>query len=53
MALLDAQKLVRNVDGQVPPLAAARSTLGQAQKSLVTVTDAASPALKQAEQTLK
>jgi len=61
VALQDAQKLVRNVDGQVPPLAgsakdtlaAARSTLGQAQKSLVTVSDAASPALKQAEHTLK
>lgn len=60
VALGEAQKLVRNVDGQVPPLAgsakdtlaAARSTLGQAQKSLVTVTDAVSPALKQAEQTL-
>jgi paraquat-inducible protein B len=58
--LLDAQKLLRNVDGQVAPLAsnandtltAARSTLGQANKSLVKLTDTASPALKQAEQTL-
>jgi paraquat-inducible protein B len=58
--LLDAQKLLRNVDGQVTPLAgnandtltAARGTLGQAQKSLVKLTDTASPALKQAEQTL-
>jgi paraquat-inducible protein B len=32
-------------------LAAARGTLGQANKSLVKLTDAASPALKQAEQT--
>jgi len=59
-ALADAQKLLRNVDGQVTPLAgsaqdtltAARGTLGQANKSLVKLTDAASPALKQAEQTL-
>jgi paraquat-inducible protein B len=58
--LADAQKLLRNVDGQVTPLAgnandtltAARGTLGQAQKSLVKLTDTASPALKQAEQTL-
>jgi paraquat-inducible protein B len=58
--LVDAQKLLRNVDGQVTPLAgnandtltAARGTLGQAQKSLVKLTDTASPALKQAEQTL-
>ena len=58
--LLDAQKLLRNVDGQVAPLAgsanetltAARGTLGQAQKSLVKLTETASPALKQAEQTL-
>jgi paraquat-inducible protein B len=58
--LLDAQKLLRNVDGQVAPLAgnanetltAARGTLGQANKSLVKLTDTASPALKQAEQTL-
>jgi paraquat-inducible protein B len=57
--LADAQKLLRNVDGQVTPLAgnandtlaAARGTLGQAQKSLVKLTDTASPALKQAEQT--
>lgn len=58
--LVDAQKLLRNVDGQVAPLAgnahetltAARGTLGQANKSLVKLTDTASPALKQAEQTL-
>jgi paraquat-inducible protein B len=58
--LMDAQKLLRNIDGQVTPLAgnandtltAARGTLGQAQKSLVKLTDTASPALKQAEQTL-
>ena len=58
--LLDAQKLLRNVDGQVAPLAgsanetltAARGTLGQANKSLVKLTETASPALKQAEQTL-
>jgi paraquat-inducible protein B len=58
--LADAQKLLRNVDSQVTPLAgnanetltAARGTLGQAQKSLVKLTDTASPALKQAEQTL-
>ena len=50
MTLLDAQKLVRDVDGQVAPLAGggaetlhakARSALGQAQKSLVTLTEAA------------
>jgi paraquat-inducible protein B len=58
--LADAQKLLRNVDGHVTPLAgnandaltAARGTLGQANKSLAKLTDAASPALKQAEQTL-
>jgi paraquat-inducible protein B len=58
--LADAQKLLRNVDGQVTPLAgnasdtlaAARGTLGQANKSLAKLTDTASPALKQAEQTL-
>jgi paraquat-inducible protein B len=58
--LVDAQKLLRNVEGQVAPLAgnanetltAARGTLGQANKSLVKLTDTASPALKQAEQTL-
>jgi len=33
-------------------LAAARGTLGQANKSLVKLTETASPALKQAEQTL-
>jgi paraquat-inducible protein B len=60
LALGDVQKLVRDVDGQVVPLsssakdtlAAARSTLGQAQKSLVTLTDATTPALKQAEKTM-
>jgi paraquat-inducible protein B len=60
LVLLDAQKLLRNVDGQVAPLAgnahetltAARGTLGQANKSLVKLTETASPALKQAEQTL-
>jgi paraquat-inducible protein B len=60
LVLGDVQKLVRNVDGQVTPLAssakdtltAARSTLGQAQKSLVTLTDAATPALKQTEKTM-
>ena len=59
VTLLDAQKLVRDVDGQVAPLAgraketltAARSALGQAQKSLVTLTDAATPVLKQADKT--
>jgi paraquat-inducible protein B len=58
--LVDAQKLLRNIAGQVVPLAgsandtltAARGTLGQANKSLVKLTDTASPALKQAEQTL-
>jgi paraquat-inducible protein B len=56
----DAQKLLRNVDSQVTPLAgnandtlaAVRGTLSQVQKSLVKLTDTASPALKQAEQTL-
>ena len=60
IVLLDAQKLLRNVDGQVAPLVgnanetltAARGTLSQANKSLVKLTDTASPALKQAEQTL-
>jgi paraquat-inducible protein B len=58
--LMDAQKLLRHVDSQVAPLAgnandtlaAARGTLGQANKSLVKLTDTASPALKQAEQTM-
>src|SRR5215510_3708583 len=65
--LLDAQKLLRDVDGQVAPLAggaketltsakealmAARSALGQAQKSLVTLTEAVTPVLKQADKTL-
>jgi paraquat-inducible protein B len=65
--LLDTQKLVRNVDGQVAPLAggaketltsakealtAARNALGQAQKSLGTLTEAATPVLKQADRTL-
>ena len=67
VTLLDAQKLVRDVDGQVAPLAggaketltsaketltAARSALGQAQKSLGTLTDAATPVLKQADKAL-
>ena len=60
LALDDVQKLLRTVDGQVAPLAtsakdtlvAARSTLGQAQKSLVTLTEAATPALKQAEKAM-
>jgi paraquat-inducible protein B len=67
VTLLDAQKLVRDVDGQVAPLAggaketltsaketltAARSALGQAQKSLGMLTDAATPVLKQADKTL-
>jgi paraquat-inducible protein B len=66
VTLVDAQKLVRDVDGQVAPLAggaketltsaketltAARSALGQAQKSLGTLTDAATPVLKQADKT--
>jgi len=58
--LADAQKLLRNVDGHVTPLAgnandtltAARGTLSQANKSMVKLTDAVSPALKQAELTL-
>jgi paraquat-inducible protein B len=65
-ALLDAQKLIRDVDDQVAPLAsgaketltsakdaltAARSALGQAQKSLGTLTEAATPVLKQADKT--
>jgi paraquat-inducible protein B len=60
VALGDVQKLVRNVDGQVVPLATStketlasvRSTFGQAQKSLVTLTDTATPALKQAQTTM-
>jgi len=67
VTLLDTQKLVRDVDGQVAPLAsgaketltsakealtAARSALVQAQKSLVTLTEAATPALQQADRTL-
>jgi hypothetical protein len=66
VTLLDAQKLVRDVDVQVAPLAggaketltiakdtlaAARSTLGQGQKSLATLTEAAIPVLKQADKT--
>jgi phospholipid/cholesterol/gamma-HCH transport system substrate-binding protein len=62
--LLDAQQLSRDLDGQVAPLAggatetltsakealtAARSALGQAQKALGTLTDAATPVLKQAD----
>ena len=67
VTLLDAQKLVRDVDVQVAPLAggaketltsaketltAARSALGHAQQSLGTLTDAATPVLKQADKTL-
>jgi phospholipid/cholesterol/gamma-HCH transport system substrate-binding protein len=60
VAMTDAQKLLRDTDGQVAPLAssakdtlaAARGTLGQAQKSLVTLTDAATPALKQGEKAM-
>jgi paraquat-inducible protein B len=60
VAVVDAQKLFRDVDGQVAPLAgsaketlvAARGALGQAQKSLATLTDAAMPALKQGERAL-
>jgi paraquat-inducible protein B len=58
--LVEAQTLLRTVDGQVAPrarnandtLTAARGTLGQVNKSLMKLTDTASPALKQAEQTL-
>lgn len=62
VAMVDAQKLFRDVDGQVAPLASsaketlttARGTLGQAQKSLSTLTDAATPVLEQGEEhTLK
>src|SRR5918992_2380625 len=62
VAMVDAQKLFRDVDSQVAPLASsaketlttARGTLGQAQESLSTLTDAATPALKQGEEhTLK
>jgi paraquat-inducible protein B len=60
VAMVDAQKLLRDTDGQVVPLAssakdtltAARGTLGQAQKSLVTLTDTATPALKQGEKAM-
>jgi paraquat-inducible protein B len=60
LVLSDVQKLVRNVDGQVAPLStgakdtltATRSALAQAQKSLLTLTDAATPVLKQSEKTL-
>jgi paraquat-inducible protein B len=60
LAMADAQKLLQNADSQVVPLAssakdtlaAARGTLGQAQKSLVTLTDAATPALKQGEKAM-
>jgi paraquat-inducible protein B len=60
LVLGDVQKLVRDVDGQVAPLAtgakdtltATRSALAQAQKSLVTLTDATTPVLKQTEKTL-
>ena len=59
-AVVDAQKLFRDIDGQVAPLASsaketlatARGALGQAQKSLLTLTDAATPALKQGERAL-
>jgi paraquat-inducible protein B len=58
--LLDTQKLVRNVNGQVAPLAdgatdtlsAARGALRQGQKTLVSLENAATPALGQAEKTL-
>lgn len=60
VALGDVQKLVRHVDSQVAPLATStqetlvsvRGTFGQAQKSLVTLTDAATPALQQAQTTM-
>jgi paraquat-inducible protein B len=60
-AIVDAQKLFRDVDGQVAPLAssaqetlvAARGALGQAHKSLATLTEAATPALKQGERALE
>ena len=59
-AVVDAQKLFRDLDGQVAPLASsaketlatARGALGQAQKSLATLTDAATPVLKEGERTL-
>jgi paraquat-inducible protein B len=59
-ALDDVQKLVHSVDGQVVPLATStketlasvRGTFGQAQKSLMTLTDAATPALEQAQTTM-
>lgn len=62
VAMVDAQKLFRDVDGQVAPLASsaketlttARGMLGQAQESLSTLTDAATPVLNQGEEhTLK
>jgi paraquat-inducible protein B len=67
VTLLDAQKLVRDVDVQVAPLAggaketlasakdtltAARSALVQAQKSLATLTEETTPVLKQTDRTL-
>jgi paraquat-inducible protein B len=60
LVMVDTQKLVRDTNGQVVPLAssakdtltAARGTLGQAQKSLGTLTDAATPALKQGEKAM-
>jgi paraquat-inducible protein B len=60
VTLDDAQKLARNVDGQVVPLSTSaqetlvsvRSTLRQAQRSLGTLTEAATPALQQAEKTM-
>jgi paraquat-inducible protein B len=55
-----AQQLLKDIDGQVAPLASsaketlttARGTLGQAQKSLSTLTDAATPAMKQGEEAM-
>ena len=59
LALDDVQKLARDVDGQIAPLAtSAKDTLAAARstwtgaKSLVTLTEAATPALKQAEKTM-
>ncbi len=60
VAVIDAQKLFRDLDGQVAPLASSaketltttRGALGQAQKSLATLTDTATPALKQGERAL-
>ena len=60
VVVVDAQKLFRDVDGQVAPLAssaketllAARGALEQVQQSLSTLTDTATPALKQGERAL-